>query len=155
MQESMLIGLAVVAILVVGVVLFMKREHYETCPTGFQLSLNGQACVFPGEKFPTCNNDQEFVDNACRTRLPSGFEPPSGWTTNQTGTGIQSLYETCPTGLQLSLNGQACVLPGEKFLPCNNGQEFVYNACRWGLPCGFQPPSGWRINHSGTGIQQL
>ena len=91
MQESMLIGLAVVAILVVGVVLFMKREHYETCPTGYQLSLNGQACVLPGEKYPPCNSGQLHVDSACRWPLPSRFPLPSGWRQNPTRTGIQYL----------------------------------------------------------------
>jgi hypothetical protein len=90
----MLIGLAVVAILavVVGVVLFMKREHFETlCPTGLQLSINGKACVLPGEKLPPCNEDQVFTDNVCRQRLPYSYslQRMPGWTFNNTLTGIK------------------------------------------------------------------
>jgi hypothetical protein len=95
----MLIVLAVVAILVVGVVLFMKREHYETtCPTGFKRSIgvncgsngfiNSQACVLSGEQFPSCPPGQEYVDNVCRSKLDDNFSPPPGWSINITRTGI-------------------------------------------------------------------
>jgi hypothetical protein len=95
MQESMLIGLAVVAILVVvvGVVLFMKREHFEikVCPTGFKKSSNGYACVLPGEKPKPCNKDQIHIDQVCRQRLTQSSiqRMPPGWRINSSSTGIQ------------------------------------------------------------------
>jgi hypothetical protein len=57
----------------------------------------------------------------------------------------------CPKGFVPSINTHACVLPGEKLPPCNDGQQHADRACR--IPLGNTPiPKGWYPNYSKTGI---
>ena len=67
----------------------MLSTDTDKCPDGYELSLNGHACVLPGEKIQPCVPTQIHADGVCRYKLHPDTNPPSGWYINNTYTGIK------------------------------------------------------------------